>query len=193
MKTNLIEVIYRYGKFYNAQTGQRIIIAPESRFQLMADDSCFLKEDPQNTMTSNYDSESMANMVSKKFPTNKLLYPKGTLLHFSIRTRRGEKKGFKGVDNIFDLELLEDLYLVKNEAKSGSVELFRCKCVVMKYFGTPIPGFEPVYAYSLNNAYMKTYDFFFALNGAPTVNVYNRFYTKTKEGRIVRLQQVRSL
>ena len=71
MKTNLIEVVYRYGKFYNAKTDKRIIIAPESRLQLIADDSCFLEEDPQNTMTGKNDAIKMATVVKNKFPINK--------------------------------------------------------------------------------------------------------------------------
>ena len=52
--------------------------------------------------------------------------------------------------------LNQSLYLIKKDKTSQYGVVYGCSCVVEKETTNNLKHFEPIYAYSLNDAYMKT-------------------------------------
>ena len=80
-----------------------------------------------------------------------------------------------GIECNFTVVLNQSLFLLKKFKNSLYGIVYPCCCTVEKETIENLKHFEPVYAYSLNDAYMKTYDTYFALYGKPTTNIYNSF------------------
>lgn len=92
----------------------------------------------------------------------------------------------------FEVTLLEDLYIVRAKIADGQVKVEPCACVVANQSGYDLPYFEPVNAFSLNDAYSKTYVLYFNVFGKATTNVYDSFYTEPKHSSQYLLKRLRT-
>ncbi|ANE50632.1 hypothetical protein [Flavisolibacter tropicus] len=186
-------VVYRYGKLYDRDTNKRILISEEAEFGLFIEEYKLLSVDPYNKPTPPRDAEQLYKEIQeKKYYSFKKIAERGDTLEFTIKAGRAKGQTKYKVQCTFTLRLLEELYMFKKENTTASAVVYGCNCVVDAVRGDQLSGFEPIYAYSLNDAYMKTYDFYFALYGKPTANIYNEFDLINGMGRTP-LRQLRTI
>lgn len=74
------------------------------------------------------------------------------------------------------MTLLEDLYIYNKKKEPKDARFFECQCLVSKCLDEGFMFFEPTYAKSLNDAYTKTYELYFAMFGKSTANAFDRFF-----------------
>jgi hypothetical protein len=107
---------------------------------------------------------------------------RGDVLYFQISAGTVHTNGRKEkIVSWFEVELLEDLYLTR-KTRTGEGTVADCQCIVRRELDERLTFFEPVYAYSLNDAYSKTYVLYFNIFGKGTTNVYTHFYLESREG-----------
>ncbi|GAB3589595.1 hypothetical protein [Hymenobacter daeguensis] len=153
-------------------------------------------EDPQNIPCAELENPSQADeeraayfaALTKKAEEKKGQYfealrimKRGEVLFFQISAGTVHTNGRKKrIVSWFEVELLEDLYLTR-KTRTGAGTVADCKCVVRRELDQRLTFFEPVYAYSLNDAYSKTYVLYFNIFGKGTTNVYTHFYLGSQE------------
>lgn len=171
----MFNVIFAHGKLYDKETKNRILIDESSEAYVIIEESFLLENDPYNHESElSSEEEIISELQSKDYAEFKKLADAHSKMHFYINA--GKKgKGQKVMSCQFTLRLLEPLYLIKKEAKSQKGVVHSCSCIVEKEDTKQLQFFEPIHAYSLNDAYMKTYDSYFALYGKPTINIYTNF------------------
>lgn len=134
---------------------------------------------------------TVAEETDNKFFESRCIMKRGELLYFTIsagiKHTGGRKEHF---DSYFEVELLEDLYLVR-KTKTGKGEVAPCHCIVRAETGNNLRFFEPVHAYSLNDAYSKTYVLYFSIFGKGTTNVYTHFSLEPRRGKGYLLETLR--
>ena len=159
-------------------------------------DKDLYSEDPQNIPYTEPENPSLADAkrasyfaaLTKKAEEKKGHYfealrimQRGEVLFFQISAGTVHTNGRKErIVSWFEVELLEDLYLTR-KTRTGAGTVADCKCVVRRELGQRLAFFEPVYAYSLNDAYSKTYVLYFNIFGKGTTNVYTHFYLGNRE------------
>jgi hypothetical protein len=196
MSKTTLDAEYRYGKLYNVETGKRILIAEDAKVMVIVKEGDILEKDPYNHYIEPPKKEKIEKELEEKKKANKcfryeLIAERGSYLKFQIKAGKANKDGKYFIERTFKVKLLAELYMVqKKEGDSNGVVYPAC-CVVESVEGE-LPRFEPIYAYSLNDAYMKTYDFYFALFGKPTTNIYNNYFL-IKEGKQIPLFKKRML
>ena len=167
---------YKYGFLYDISTGQRILLAEGSDLTVTVKEEDILKVDPYNRPNATIPlHEKLDNLRKKGFIEAVELKRMGESLFFEICA--GFKSKSRDVIRCqFEIILQEDLLGARKDVVKD-FDLIDCPCIVIRCLSDNLTYFEPIYAYSLNDAYMKTYDFYFRLYGKPSANV----KTKMKE------------
>lgn len=167
------DLIYKYGHFYDKNTGQRLELSEGANIQIVALANDFIPATEVGKWPDVLLNPAMkeAEVRSEEgFKDLKKLSVQGTFLYFSIppKEERGDTYEFK-------VKLLEDLYVyLKNDWKKD--KLFDCACTVVAVVSNNIAYFEEIKAKSLNEAYKTTYVHFFGNAGNPACNALDRFY-----------------
>lgn len=161
---------YQHGFIYDQQTGKRLLIANGSDLTVTVMEKDLLDQDPYNEplIPSNVD-EKLINLKDKGYIEGLKIMSKGEALYFEISA------GFKGKKedrNIYQfvIVLQEDLFGAR-KSSGKDYDLIDCKCIIKECRTENLEFFEEIHSYSLNDAYMKTYDFYFRLFGKPSANV----------------------
>jgi hypothetical protein len=170
------EVVYRHGKFYDKENGTRLIIKEGATLGIEIYKTNLLEIDPYNMPLQKVASEKLLKAIEKKnFHSFKKIADKSDFLSFTIKAGKRTDKGGCAIQCDFSVTLLSDLYLFKKTPETVYGLVFDCSCVVDSTTGS-LENFEPIYAFSLNDAYTKTYDWYFGFFGKSTTNVYNNFW-----------------
>lgn len=172
MKT--INVIYKYGHFYDKETSKRIIIKDGTELAVvMNNNAALLSADPLNLPNTIRTKEVFESDISslKGFKQMKKIVDKGTQLSFTISSAILTSDPPEKYTITFGLTLLEDLYLYE----TTKISLSQSFCVVDRVLEGYLPYFEVLHAYSLNEAHHKTFVHFFNKFGHATANAFTKF------------------
>jgi hypothetical protein len=175
-----IKALYRFGNFYDTQTKKRILIEDGTPVDLYIPEEGILDTD------LNLIPNKFANADEKHIECNLFywenedakfwkLYDAGQLLYFELTAgirKRYETQYFKIV---FQLRLLEDLYIYNRKKELKDARFFKCLCIVEEC-KSDFEFFEPLYAKSMNDALTKTYELYFSMFGKSTANAFDRLY-----------------
>ena len=166
---------YLHGKLYDVESGKRIILDENASLDIIVQEKYILEKDPYNVEAEiKSEEELLESIQKKKYAAYKKLAQVGDKLTFVIKAGK-MGKGQVSIESTFTVVLKQSLYLTKRYENSLYGLVYPCSCVVEEETTNKLLHFEPVHAYSLNDAYMKTYDTYFALYGKPTTNIYNNF------------------
>jgi hypothetical protein len=169
------EAVYRHGKLYDQETKKRILIKEGAIAILVLQEKYLMNEDPYNKPVKCKNSDDLlAEIEGKKYYSSKKLAGINDKLSFVIKAGKNTDTKSNRIECEFTINLLEDLFLFQKTKETKYGLVYPCACVVES--ANSLQSFEPIYAYSLNDAYMKTYDFYFALYGKPTANIYDHFW-----------------
>lgn len=179
------KAIIEHGKLYDQETKKRIHIHEGSNFIITIEERFLSSEDPYNVFEDPASpDEILARIKAKEYYRFKKLADRGSEMSFTIKAGKRHEKATQAMECCFKVKLNEELYLIQKSAGDTAGVVFECNCVVEEEITKRLNFFEPVYAYSLNNAYMKTYDSYFSLYGKPTANIYNHFYLHQNKDRL---------
>jgi hypothetical protein len=185
-----INLIYKNGHFYDAESKQRLELADGAEVMLVVTDPEFVKPQEFVGETPNPKTVEALNNKLKRLKENRevqqyeLLYPRGTHLYFTIPIAI-DNKTYTQYD--FQVELLEELYaIIKTSWKDQSAGLYDCTCVVIDNPSQNIDFFEIVCAKSLNELYKNTYVHYFRNKGNPACNAMDRFYLNENPNETIR-------
>ncbi len=187
-----IEAIYKFGNLYDKQTRKRILIEDGTDVSIVVDENRLLTEDPNLKPADLLDSEKKKNEIEAFIEKTGTaiervnywkIYGAGQLLFFDITAGVKRKDTTESIKCRFQIELLEDLYIYNKKSKPEDARFFKCQCIV-KNCSANFTFFEPLYAKSLNDAYTKTYELYFAMFGSPTCNAFDRFYEMISDNPI---------
>ena len=182
MERKTFDAVYRYGKLYDAETKTRILVAEGAKLLVIVNEIDILPKDPYNHYEEPRTKEAIEEELKrKKFFRYRLLAERDSCLQFQIKAGKANKNGKYRMEHTFTVRLLSELYMVQKTKANKYGIVYPASCVVESVTGD-LPNFEPIYAYSLNDAYMKTYNFYFALFGKPTINIYNNYFL-LKDGK----------
>lgn len=175
MEKTTFEAEYRYGKLYDKKTGKRILIAEDANVTIVVNNTDILDKDIFNHAFQTRSKEAIEEEIKEyKYYRYWLFASRGSLLRFQIKAGKTGRGKTKVINRNFNLRILSELYMVQKKENDIKGVVYPTTCVVESVEGG-LANFEPIYAYSLNDAYMKTYDFYFALYGKPTTNIYSNF------------------
>lgn len=170
-----IDVIQKNGHFYDINSGERIVIEDGSVLSLvLPSDEVLLSEDPENRKLHKRTDKQILNGIKQTYRNiapRKVLNA-GEVLSFSINAGVQKKSKHK---HDFRIKLIDDLYFFKRKANQEE-QMAQCNCVVFEEPTGHLEPFEPIYGYSLNQAYSKTYVHYFSKYGASTGNAFNEFH-----------------
>ena len=170
--------IFKYGNLYDPDTQKRILIEDGSQISITLDEKNILLDDPNIKLPTPLNPEQKRNEVinsDKAFKAWKL-FENNHLLYFHITAGVKKQNTTDRIFSSFSVRLLEDLYIYKKTENAENVRLFDCHCIVESCLNQSIDFFEPLYATSLNDAYTKTYELYFAMYGKSTCNAFDRFF-----------------
>lgn len=173
MKT--LEVIYKYGHFYDKKTGRRLIVKDETELAIvLPDNNQLLEHDPLNLPQRPREAAELEEQMRglKGFKRFKKILNKGANLSFVITSAIMTSDVTKRYTIEFGLILMEDLYIYE----TTKVLLSQSYCVVDKVLKGHLPYFEPMHAYSLNEAHHKTFVHFFNKRGHGTANAFDKYF-----------------
>ncbi|WP_163377803.1 hypothetical protein [Cyclobacterium sp. SYSU L10401] len=160
---------FKYGFLYDQETGKRIILAEGSELTITVENSDVLDQDPYNhPYNPQKEEDKMSELKGKGYKEVIILKEKSKPLFFEI-SAGFRSKSHEPIKSLFEIQLLENLYGARKEFDKD-YDLLSCHCVVSKCIFKNLEFFEPIYAYSLNDAYSKTYDFYFRLYGKQAAN-----------------------
>lgn len=173
-----LNVIYDHGNLYDKNTKKRIHLKNNAEIVIVGNERDFLIEDPLErdiTILSSKEKEAKLLLISGLTEYKKLL-EKGNYLFFDIKLSPKNHK--RKIQSQFKVELLEDLYAYKKSNwKRKKTLLFNCSCKLVDNPSKDIKYFEELKGISLNNIYEITFVTYFAKQGSPSVNAFERFYT----------------
>lgn len=186
-----INAIYKYRHLYNVETGERLIIDENAEVSITLLEPSLLKQDPYNPPHKKLRSREE---IISGFEADKKFYmpflDRGSKLWF--RVNAGEKvikRKASGtnpessdhedfVNNkdafLFEIELNEDLFWISNTDDFKKSEVSPCACTVVRECYNHLRFFERIYAPSLNQAYTKTYEFYFPMYASANASIYNK-------------------
>jgi len=97
---------------------------------------------------------------------------------FVFRVGLGIRSGTGKNDKefIFSAIINEDLYTYSNDQAKIKWRLFNCKATVDLCLSGNLNMYEPIHAYSINDAFSKTIAFYFPLNRKSSGNAQTEFY-----------------
>ena len=171
-----IEVIYKFGNLYDKNTKERILIDDGVSISITLDPKDVLLQDPNlkpDQLLTAEEKEAEVKAFIRNKPYWKVLSC-DTNLYFKISAGIKRKEGTEAIECLFKVRLLEDLYIYNKKIEAKYARFFNCHCKVESCLSN-FEFFEPIYATSLNDAYTKTYELYFAMFGKSTCNAFDRF------------------
>lgn len=174
------EIIYKYGHFYDLQTGKRLLLKDgESAVLVYNSSMSLLIEDPLNKELKARSSREIEQSleVLPHFQWHAKLLSAGDHLQFTINSQILTSDDQEKLKITFRTTLLEDLYYYKTTARS----LASCHCVVDQVIWGNLPYFEPIYASSLNEAHSRTFVHYFSKYGQGTAQASNKFRLRNEK------------
>lgn len=174
-----MDTVYKFGNLYDIKTNKRILINDGAKVVINLDPEDLLKEDPNLKPDKILKKEEKELEIKVFIGDNKYwhLFDAGKLLYFKISAGVRRKKGIEPMNFIFELRLLEDLYIYNKRNEPKYARFFDCHCLVERCLGN-LDVFEPMYTTSLNDALTKTYELYFAMFGKSTGNAFDRFFER---------------
>jgi hypothetical protein len=181
------KAIFQHGKLYNRETKQRIHIAEKAMVTIILENKDIMSNDPYNEEHEVEEDLEILKEIEKKLEEKKIAsYKKiasaNSYLTFEIKAGKKSKAGSQALSYKCRLKILNDLYIIQKNSTNCYGVVYPCSCIVEETFPN-IPFFEKIHAYSLNDAYMKTYDWYFTHYGKPTTNIYDHFSLENKAGQ----------
>jgi hypothetical protein len=175
-----IDAVYRFGNLYNRKTLKRILMEDGAEIAIVLNESDVLTEDPNLKPDEILDSEKKREQIKAFLPneaSGKIwkLFKEKKYLYFQISAGVKRKNGVEPIHFLFKLKLLEDLYIYNKKEDPKYARFWDCHCLVEECL-SKFEFFEPLYCTSLNDAYTKTYELYFAMFGKSTANAFDRFY-----------------
>lgn len=171
--------IFKYGNLYDRDTKKRILIEDGSEISITLNEQNILITDPnikpQTLLNAEQKQNAVLTWVGGSTKVWKLL-ESDTLLYFQITAGVKKENVTHRIFSSFQVKLLEDLYLYNKKKEANDARFCECHCLVECCINDSIDFFEPIYATSLNDAYTKTYELYFAMYGKSTCNAFDRFY-----------------
>lgn len=176
-----VKCVFKYGRIYDPESKMRIILDEDAELTIQFNDHDVLISDPNNKPFEPRMLEDRLEELrqSGTYSNYKILLPAGSVLRFSLKGGV-VSKGLKTYPCQFEVRLIEELIGVRKTAK-GAFGLVGTYCVVSREVGDQVPFFEPIHAYSLNNAYSKTFNYYFSFFGAGTANAKTKFSYRKEE------------
>lgn len=178
---NSIDAIYKFGNLYDRKTRKRILIKDGREISIVLNDGDLSPDDPNIKqqpvlLNSMQKRQEIFNHLgnTKKWK----LFDSGKLLYFQITAGIKRDYGIEPVHCKFQVRLLEDLYIYNKRNEVKYARFYDCHCHVEKCL-TEFDYFEDLNATSLNDAYTKTYELYFAMFGKSTCNAFDRFFENT--------------
>jgi hypothetical protein len=187
------KAIIRHGKLYDLESNKRIFIKENGKLIIAIDESQLLKEDPYNKplkMVTEDENLEYEKALRKKHFSVKLIASTSDELKFTIKAGKNTETSNYAMQCTFRVKLLGNLYMLQKHKENEYGLVSPCPCIVDFDYGSELKNFEQIYAYSLNDAYSKTYEYYFSLYGKSTINIYNNFYL-IKEAKEKLLAQLR--
>lgn len=185
-----IEAIYRHGRLYDLNTQQSINLREEAKIILIVDSANHLNaNDPYIAPTEIRTPEQVLKEVQQAgYYEYRKVFNREQKLYFTITAGHRDADRTQRVTCQFEVTLLEELYLRRGSADQNEGKFHpTCHCVVSDCL-TPnvLPRFEPVYVDSLNQAYTKTYETYFARFGSSAANIYDKLFTNPEQTKSIR-------
>lgn len=180
-----INAIYKFGNLYDPNTRKRILIEDGAEIKLQVNSEYILAEDPNLKPEKLLNSDEKQKEVEEAQKRYWKLFDSDTRLYFEISAGVKRKTSVQHFRCLFQLHLMEDLYIYNLRKESKYARFFDCHCLVEQCL-SDFDFFEPIYAKSLNDAYTKTYELYFAMFGKSTGNAFDRFYESPKLGIPIR-------
>lgn len=183
-----IDVIYKLGNLYNRETQKRIILADGAPMAIVVNPEDVLDQDPNLTpetpqTAQEKESEIRLHVSKERGALYWKVFDAGKKLYFQISAGVRQRNNVtEKITLAFELTLLEDLYIYNKKEEPKDARFFECQCLVSCCLDESFLFFEPTYAKSLNDAYTKTYELYFAMFGKSTANAFDRFF-ESKEMR----------
>lgn len=182
-----IEAIYKFGNLYDKNTKKRILIDDGASITVTFTPEDILLQDP-NLKPDQLRSTKEKEEEVKAFIGNEpywMVLSADTNLYFKISAgvKRNEKT--EAIECLFKVRLLEDLYIYNKKEDPKYARFFNCHCIVESCLSN-FEFFESIYATSLNDAYTKTYELYFAMFGKSTCNAFDRFSQNTSMTPMIR-------
>jgi hypothetical protein len=173
-----IDAIYKFGNLYDRKTRRRVLMEDGAQIAVVINENDLLNEDPnlkpENLLNSADKKDAVSLFISGKGKSWKLL-DANQILYFEISAGIKKKTKTEHFNFIFEFKLLEDLYIYNKKSEPNGARFYDCHGIVEKC--TPVfDYFEAIYAKSLNDAYTKTYELYFAMFGKSTANSFDRFF-----------------
>lgn len=186
-----LNAIYKHRHLYDTSTGKRIILDENSEISITVQENSLLKEDPYNLPHRNLRTkEELISLIEKEGKFYQLFLEKGKKLYFTVsageKVKVDKKSKIQSTDEapeifdnikdmyLFEIELQEDLFWVSIDEDFKKPVVYDCACTVTKELYNRLKYFEPVYAPSLNQAYTRTFEFYFPLYGSANASIYNK-------------------
>lgn len=171
-----INLIYKNGHFYNADSKKRILFKDGEEFCIVSKKTDFGEAPSAGRVPKKIlSSEELLNLLKKKGITDfHKICKKNDILLFSIHTDK---------TYTFKVLLFEDLYLYRHE-KGSDYKLFDCQVKTIENVEDYIDFFEPVYGKSLSDVRKCTYVHYFGNNGNPSANALTDFMLIDKKTTI---------
>lgn len=172
-----IEAIFKFGNLYDKATRKRILIEDGCEVTISLSPDNILAEDPNLRPEKILDLEEKRKEVYDFISKERCwkVFNSGETLYFYISAGIRRKDLVEPIRCIFQVKLLEDLYIYNKKSEPKDCRFFDCVCLVEKCL-TNFEFFEPIYAKSLNDAYTKTYELYFAMFGKSTCNAFDRYF-----------------
>lgn len=201
MKT--IRALFHNGHLWNPDTKQRIVFRDTSEVVItVCDDEAIHDVDPSNKPAEKVISEAEQQLemkerresaqLKKEFFEYRKIMDRGQTLYFMITAGVRDTDKTDRMKTYFEVMLLEDLYIIRTTPADNQGRVEPCACVVAKESGYQLPYFEPVHAFSLNDAYSKTFVLYFNIFGKGTTNVYDTFFTEPNRNNKYVLKRLRT-
>jgi hypothetical protein len=180
-----IEAIYKFGNLYEKNSRKRILINDGAAVTIIMNEEDKLSDDPNLVHPEILDAaakeKQVSDFISKEYYWK--LFDSGTWLYFEISAGVKRREGKQPIRTRFKVKLLEDLYIYNKKEDVKYARFFDCLCLVEECL-SDFEFFEPIYATSLNDAYTKTYELYFAMFGKSTCNAFDRF-SKAEDMRVM--------
>lgn len=185
-----IDAVYKFGNLYDRVSKKRILIDDGAEISIVLNSNDLLAEDPNlkpKKFHSAKEKQDEVNQFIIKEGEGKYwkLFDRDKLLFFKISAGVKRKIKTEQIHCLFQLRLLEDLYIYNKKADPKYARFFDCHCLIEKCL-SDFEFFEPIYATSLNDAYTKTYELYFAMFGKSTCNAFDRFSEKPDMRVVIR-------
>lgn len=185
------DIVYKYGHLYDKNTQKRLIIKDGAKITITIDTKDLLEKDPniiEMEILNNEKKEMQIKEFSDRLGMKSFtkILSAGEFLYFRIKA--GVRKGDEQTEpfqSVFRVRLLEDLYVYNKTKDVTDVSFFECQCEVEKCM-TELEFFESIRAASLNDAYTKTYELYFAMFGKSTANAFKRFFLDASLEKVIR-------